>query len=583
MPGQAGPCKPESEPAFRLQGRALRPKPLDMTETLTIILCQIAPIVGDIDGNVAKIKAARAEAAAMGGDLAVFCELVVSGYPPEDLVQKPAYQRACHAAIEALAKETADDGPAMIVGSPWRDGDALYNAAFLLDGGKIAARRYKVRLPNYGVFDEPRRFTPGAHYPEPIEFRGVKIGLMICEDMWLPGAGEALSKAGADFFIVPHGSPFRATALAERERAAADRVNATGLPLLFVNQVAGQDEIVFDGASFVMDSDASIQWRASQFETQITPIEWHRTEKGWQCLNGPQEKWPDGSEMVYRAILLGVRDYIEKNRFPGVVIGLSGGVDSALTAALAVDALGADRVRCVMMPSKYTAQQSLADAQACADALGVSYQTIPIEPAVTAFNDMLAPAFAGRASDVTEENIQSRARGVILMALSNKFGEMVLTTGNKSEMSVGYATLYGDMNGGYNPLKDLYKTEVYRLCAWRNAHRPAGALGPGGIVIPTSILTKAPSAELRADQTDQDSLPPYDILDGILVRLVEDEMAVRDIVAEGYDEATVRRIEQLLYVAEYKRRQAPPGPKITRVNFGRDRRYPITHGWRDRL
>ena len=553
-----------------------------MTKRLRIAICQIAPMVGDIAGNRAKILAARAEAAGAGADLAVFCELVVCGYPPEDLVQKPAFQRACRAAIEDLAAATSDGGPAMIVGAPWKDGAALYNAAFLLDRGAIAAIRYKVRLPNYGVFDEPRRFTPGADFPLPTEFRGVNLGLMICEDMWLPGAGEALADAGADFFIAPHGSPFRVTSLDERAAAAQERVKATGKPLMFVNQLAGQDEVVFEGAAFIMDRAGEIIHRAPQFEPGVFLSDWQERGNGWECVAGPEADWARGDEMVYRAVVLGVRDYIEKNRFPGVVIGLSGGVDSALTAAIAVDALGADRVRCVMMPSRYTAQHSLDDAADCAARLGVSYETIAIEPAIKAFDAMLAPTFAGRAADVTEENIQSRIRGLILMALSNKFGSMVLTTGNKSEMSVGYATLYGDMNGGYNPLKDLYKTDVYRLCRWRNAHVAPGLLGAQGEVIPERIITKAPSAELRANQTDQDSLPPYDILDGILERLVEREMAVRDIVADGYDEPTVRRVEHMLYVAEYKRRQAPPGPKVTKVNFGRDRRYPITNGWRDR-
>ncbi len=549
---------------------------------LRIAVCQIAPVVGDIAGNRAKILSARAEAARAGADLAVFCELVVCGYPPEDLVQKPAFQRACMSAVEELAAATADGGPAMIVGTPWKEGAALYNAAVLLDGGVIAAIRYKVRLPNYGVFDEPRRFTPGPEFPQPTDFRGARLGLMICEDMWLPGAGEALADAGADFFVVPHGSPFRVTSLDEREAAAAARVKATGKPLMFVNQLAGQDEVVFEGAAFIMDRAGEIAHRAPQFEPGVFISDWEERGNGWECVAGPNAEWVRGEEMIYRAVVLGVRDYIEKNRFPGVVIGLSGGVDSALTAAIAVDALGPDRVRCVMMPSRYTAQQSLDDAADCAKRLGVSYESIPIEPAVDAFGAMLASVFAGRAADVTEENIQSRIRGVILMALSNKFGPMVLTTGNKSEMSVGYATLYGDMNGGYNPLKDIYKTDVYRLCRWRNAHRAHDLKGPGGEVIPERIITKAPSAELRANQTDQDSLPPYDVLDAILERLVEREMAVRDIVAEGYDEATVKRVEHLLYVAEYKRRQAPPGPKVTKVNFGRDRRYPITNGWRDR-
>ncbi len=553
-----------------------------MPSRLRIALCQIDPVVGDIAGNLAKIIAARAEAATFGADLAVFCELVICGYPPEDLVAKPAFQRACREAVESLAAATADGGPAMIVGSPWREGDALYNAALLLDGGAIQSIVRKVKLPNYGVFDEPRRFTPGPDYPEPTPFRGASLGLMICEDMWLPGAGEALAASGADFFIVPHGSPFRVTVLDEREAAAGARVKATGLPLMFVNQLAGQDEVVFDGAGFIMDRAGAVQYRAPQFERGVFLTEWTKQGNGWECVAGPDAPWPRGEEMAYRAVVMGVRDYVNKNRFPGVVIGLSGGVDSALTAAIAVDALGADRVRCVMMPSRFTAQSSLVDAAACAKALDVAYETIPIEPAAEAFGAMLAPAFAGREPDVTEENIQSRVRGLVLMAISNKFGPMVLTTGNKSEMSVGYATLYGDMNGGYNPLKDLYKTDVWKLCRWRNANHAADLMGPKGEVIPERIIAKAPSAELREGQKDEDSLPPYAILDGILERLVEREMAVKDIVTEGYDEATVRRIEHLLYVAEYKRRQAAPGPKVTRVNFGRDRRYPITNGWRDR-
>ena len=553
-----------------------------MPKRLKIAICQIAPVVGDIAGNKAKILAARAEAAKAGADLAVFCELVICGYPPEDLVAKPAFQRACRAAVEDLAIATGDGGPAIIVGAPWKESGGLYNAALLLAGGDIRAVRHKVRLPNYGVFDEPRRFTPGRDFPQPTEFKGVRLGLMVCEDMWLPGAGEALADAGADFFIVPHGSPFRTTSLDEREAAARERVKATGKPLMFVNQLAGQDEVVFEGAAFIMDRAGEILHRAPQFEPGVFLSDWEERGNGWECVAGPDALWVRGEEMIYRAVVLGVRDYIEKNRFPGVVIGLSGGVDSALVAALAVDALGPERVRSVMMPSRYTARHSLDDAEDCARRLGVSYETIAIEPAVEAFSRMLAPAFAGRAPDVAEENIQSRIRGLILMALSNKFGPMVLTTGNKSEMSVGYATLYGDMNGGYNPLKDIYKTDVYRLCRWRNANHAEGLKGPKGAVIPDRIIDKAPSAELRADQKDQDSLPPYDILDGILERLVEREMAVRDIVADGYDEATVRRVEHMLYVAEYKRRQAPPGPKVTRVNFGRDRRYPITNAWRDR-
>ncbi|MCA8888287.1 MAG: NAD+ synthase, partial [Parvularculaceae bacterium] len=390
-----------------------------MSKRLSIAICQIAPIVGDIAGNVEKILAARAEAARLGADLAVFCELVVCGYPPEDLVSKPSFQRACIGAVDELAAASADGGPAMIVGAPRRHGAALYNAAFLLADGEIKAERHKVRLPNYGVFDEPRRFTPGAAFPEPIEWRGVRLGLLICEDMWLAGAGEHLAANGADFLIAPHGSPFRMTSLDERAHAARERVKSTGLPLLFVNQLAGQDEVVFEGAAFVMARGGEIVHRAPQFEAGVFLTTWQERVNGWECIDGPHAKWAHGEEMMYRAVALGVRDYVDKNRFSSVVIGLSGGVDSALTAAIAVDALGADRVRCVMMPSRYTAGHSIEDAKACAHALGVSYETITIEPAVAAFSTMLAPTFHGRAADVTEENIQSRIRGVILMAISN--------------------------------------------------------------------------------------------------------------------------------------------------------------------
>ena len=552
-----------------------------MVDTLTIAIAQIAPIVGDIAGNLEKIRNARAEAAGKGAHLVVFCELVVSGYPPEDLVQKPAYQSACRNGVEALAAETGDGGPAIIIGVPWREGEALYNAAFLLADGEVVATRYKSRLPNYGVFDEPRRFTPAPSLPAPIDFKGVRLGLMICEDMWLPGAGEGLKDAGAEIFIVPHGSPFRETVLEERQEAARARVAATGLPMLFVNQLAGQDEVLFEGASFVMDRNGVQQYCMPQFAEAVELTHWVKDADGWLCEDGPKAQWARGEEMTYRAVTMAVRDYVEKNRFKSVVIGLSGGVDSALTAAIAVDALGADRVNCVMMPSRYTSQESLEDAQHCADLLGVSYRSIDIEPGVASFDEMLASTFHNLEKDTTEENIQSRLRGVILMALSNKFGDMVLTTGNKSEMSVGYATLYGDMNGGYNPLKDIYKSDVFALCRWRNANHAVDLKGPAGPAIPERIITKPPSAELREDQRDDDSLPPYDILDPILEGLVEKELSVSEIVAQGFDEKVVRRIEHLLYVAEYKRRQAPPGPKVTAVNFGRDRRYPITHGWRD--
>jgi len=400
--------------------------------------------------------------------------------------------------------------------------------------------------------------------------------------MWVPGTGEKLASLGADILIAPHGSPFRKTASVERTEAARERCRITGLPLIFVNQLAGQDEVVFDGASFVMDASGDLIHSMGQFVPEIAITKWQQSDEGWKCVSGPKTNWIGHEEMTYRALTLGVRDYVERNHFQGVVIGLSGGIDSALTAAIAVDALGADRVHCVMMPSRYTRDESLEDASACAKALGVKLAHVNIGPGVNAFGEMLADLFSGLTVDTTEENIQSRIRGALLMASSNKFGPMVLTTGNKSEMSVGYATLYGDMNGGYNPLKDIYKTEVFSLSRWRNAHHAPTLKGPIREVIPERIITKPPSAELRDDQKDEDSLPPYEVLDDILECLVEKEMPVREIVARGHEDALVRKIEHLLYVAEYKRRQAPPGPKVTAVNFGRDRRYPITNGWRDR-
>jgi NAD+ synthase len=552
-----------------------------MTDTLTIALAQLNPTLGDVTGNVAKIRAARAEAAAAGADLVVYSELVLNGYPPEDLMLKPAFQEAVSAAIDELAQDTADGGPAMLVGASWHeDGAKPYNAAILLDAGKVVAKRYKYHLPNYGVFDEIRIFSPGP-LPGPINFRGVRLGVMVCEDMWFPDVTECLQETGAEILVVPNGSPYELGKVDTRTQLAAQRVSESGLPLIYVNQIGGQDEIVFDGISFVMNTDHRVPVRMAGWRESVVITKWRRDGAAWRCEEGEKVRYPEGLEEIYNAMMLGLRDYVNKNRFPGVVLGMSGGIDSALSAAVAVDALGADRVRCVMMPYRYTSSESVRDAEACSRALGADHEVIPIEPAVSGFLAMLAPAFEGRDPDTTEENLQARARGITLMALSNKFGHMVLTTGNKSEMSVGYATLYGDMCGGYSVLKDVYKTTVFELSRWRNAHVPEGALGPGQAVIPENIITRPPSAELRENQTDQDNLPPYDVLDDILECLIEEEMTFEDIVARGHDPATVKRIEHLLYIAEYKRRQAPPGVKITRRNFGRDRRYPITNGFRN--
>jgi len=550
-----------------------------MTDRFRIALAQLNPVMGDIQGNLARARAARAQVP--GADLILFSELFITGYSPEDLVLKPALQEDARAAVEELARDTADGGPAILIGTPWLKDGKLYNAVALLDGGKLVDVRFKVDLPNYGVFDEKRVFAAGP-LPIALNVRGLMLGVPICEDIWTPAVTEALEQAGAEILLVPNGSPFEAGKEDVRVALAKSRVHETGLPLVYLNQLGGQDEVVYDGASFVVNADGTIAAALPGWVEQVAVTEWSRDTNGkWLCAPGERFVAEDRLSQVYHAMMVALRDYVNKNRFPGVVLGLSGGIDSAISAAVAVDALGADRVRCVMLPSRYTSRDSLEDADACARLLGVSYETIEIERAVAAMTETMAAPFAGTKADTTEENIQSRLRGLILMALSNKFGPMVLTTGNKSEMSVGYATLYGDMCGGYNVLKDIYKTEVFKLCHWRNANSPAGALGSQGMVIPARIIEKPPTAELRANQTDQDSLPPYDVLDGILECLVEKEMAFEQIVERGFDPATVKRIEQLLYVSEYKRRQAPPGVKISPRNFGRDRRYPITNAFRD--
>src|SRR5229473_466360 len=500
-----------------------------MIDQLAISIAQLNPTVGDIAGNVAKLRRALAEAAEQSADLVVGTELCVAGYPPEDLVLKPAFVAACQAAVRDFARETTS-GPAIIVGTPWRQDGKLYNAAALLDRGQVAALRFKHELPNYGVFDEKRVFAAGPA-PGPIAFRGVRLGLMICEDMWTPDPTEALQESGAELLLVINGSPFESNKRDERLSFAAARVKESGLPLLYVNQMSGQDELVFDGASFAVDADCHLRVQLPDWREAVVPTRWRR---------GADERW-----------------------------------------AVAVDALGADQVHCVMMPSPYTSRDSLEDAAAVAKLLGSELRTIGIEPAMQAFQEMLAPSFAARPADITEENIQSRARGVTLMALSNKFGWMVLSTGNKSEMSVGYATLYGDMCGGYAVLKDVYKMTVFSLSRWRNQARPEGFLGPAGRVMPERVITKPPSAELKPNQTDQDTLPPYGVLDDILECLVEHEMPVPEIVARGHPEEVVRMVWRMLDRAEYKRRQAPPGVKITRRAFGRDRRYPVTNAFQD--
>jgi NAD+ synthase len=555
------------------------------TDRLAIAVAQLNPTVGDVAGNADKARQARAEAARDGADLVAFSELFLCGYPPEDLVLKPALQAACRAKVEELARETADGGPALLMGTPWVEDGKLYNAYCLLDRGAIAAVRLKVNLPNYGVFDERRVFAPGP-LPGPINFRGVRVGIPICEDIWTEWGDyedvvECLAETGAELMLVPNGSPYSRDKDEVRLNIAVARVTESDLPVIYVNQVGGQDELVFDGGSFGLHADRSLAFQLPAFREAVQTLIWERSGNGWRCNDGPMAPLPEGEKADYVACTLGLRDYVNKNGFKGVVLGLSGGIDSALVAALAVDALGPQRVRCVMLPYRFTARESIEDAASVAKALGVQYDVVPIESAVVGLEQALAPVFAGQPRDVTEENLQSRTRGTILMAISNKFGLMVVTTGNKSEMSVGYATLYGDMNGGFNPIKDLYKTEVYRLARLRNSWKPDDALGPSGMLIPDNVITRAPTAELRENQTDQDTLPPYDALDAILERLVEREEPIAKIVADGFDRELVSKVERMLNLAEYKRRQAAPGVKVTMKNFGRDRRYPIVNRFRD--
>ena len=551
-----------------------------MTDRLTITLAQLNPVVGAITANIDKVRDARRKAAADNADLILCSELVVSGYPPEDLVLKPFFVDKVEAAVNEFAAETADGGPAVLLTAPWRNNGETYNAALLLEDGKIAATRFKHDLPNYGVFDEVRVFEAGP-MPGPMDFKGVRIGVPICEDIWTPDVPECLEESGAEILLVPNGSPYDIEKNDQRLQHAIARVSETGMPMVYVNQVGGQDELVFDGGSFVINADHSLAVQAPDWQEAVLTTEWRRGVDGvWVCKGGVSEKPSEGLKSIYQAMTLGLRDYVEKNGFPGVLIGLSGGVDSAITAAVAVDALGPDRVRCVMMPSPYTSQESLEDAAEAAKLMGVHLDDVGIQPAMSAFEEMLEPIFGDAVADVTEENIQARSRGLILMGISNKLGYMLLTTGNKSEMSVGYATLYGDMCGGYSVLKDVYKTTVFELCHWRNQHKPEGLLGPVGRVIPERIITKPPSAELRPDQKDEDSLPPYDKLDDILGCLIEGEMSIEEIVARGHEPDTVQRVWHMLDLAEYKRRQAPPGVKITHRAFGRERRYPITNSFR---
>lgn len=548
-----------------------------MTEHFTITLAQLNPTVGDLSGNIKKIAAVY-EQHKTTADLIVFSEMIVSGYPTDDLVLKPFFIDRVMKAVEKLAAQIDGKGAGILVSAPWRDEGKVYNAALLIHDGEIVEKRFKHHLPNYGVFDEVRVFAKGD-LPAPIAFKGVKLGVMTCEDMWFADVTENLKMNGAEILIIPNGSPYEMDKAHVRLDHARARVSESGLPLVYVNQVGGQDELVFDGASFVLDTKGKVLTQLPSHTEYVSTTVW---EKGsWICksFEAPATLYT-GSEQIYQTLVLGLRDYVGKNGFPGVLLGMSGGIDSAISAAIAVDALGADKVRTFMMPSPYTSQESLDDAAECSDLLGIKHASVSIEPSMKAFDTMLKEA-SNQNSGITAENIQARTRGMLLMAMSNSTGYMVLSTGNKSEMSVGYATLYGDMCGGFNVLKDVYKMTVFELCKWRNQSHPQGAMGPAGRVIPERIITKPPSAELRPGQKDEDSLPPYAVLDDILFCLVEKEMNIAEIVAKGHSKETVNRVWKMLDRAEYKRRQACPGVKISRKAFGRDRRYPITNKFTD--
>ena len=551
-----------------------------MTDRLTLALAQINPTVGDVAGNAVCIQAACKKASDAEADLVIFGELAITGYPPEDLVLKHSFMDHVDEVVAALAKETENGGPAILMGAPRAEGKRLYNAALLLDNGGIAATVFKHDLPNYSVFDEKRIFTAGP-LPEPVDFRGTPLGVLICEDMWSSASPSHLCAAGAEILVVINSSPFERGKRDMRRELAADRVGETRLPLVYVNQVGGQDELVFDGASFVLGSRGGLKYQAPCWRESVSLTEWKKSKQGWDCVQNSCAESEDPLTAIYQALMLGLRDYVVKNGFPGILVGLSGGVDSALSAAIAVDALGADKVHCVMMPSPYTSTESLEDAATVADMLGVRLDEIGIVPAMDSFAAMLEGTFENNVADTTEENIQARSRGITLMALSNKFGYMVLSTGNKSEMSVGYATLYGDLCGGFSVLKDVYKTTVFALSSYRNEGCPAGAKGPDGPVMPERVITKPPSAELKPGQKDQDNLPPYEELDAILKGLVEKNLGVEAVTARGHNRATVEHVWRMLLSAEYKRRQAPPGVRVSPCAFGRDRRYPITNRFED--
>jgi NAD+ synthase (glutamine-hydrolysing) len=535
---------------------------------LRLALAQFDFPVGAVADNAGRVRALMREARAGGADLLVCPELALSGYPPEDLLLRPSFLAACQSELERLATDSGD--VAALVGFPHSAG-VVYNAAALLREGRIAQVAHKCVLPNYGVFDDKRWFEPG-HAVTVATLQDVRIGLLVCEDAWQPEPAAAAVRAGAELLIVINASPFDTGKQAQREALLAARAKETGCAVAYLNMVGGQDEVVYDGASLLVNGDGSIAARAPAFADALLWADFDPASRRWSARDWPGASDAAPEATLYAALVRGVRDYVGKNCFDGVLLGLSGGIDSALTLVIAVDALGADKVTAVMLPSRYTSDLSLREAHAQARMLGVEYLDMPIAGMVEAAGAALAPA-CGELADLTAQNLQARSRGVLLMALSNQTGRLLLTTGNKSEMAVGYATLYGDMCGGYAPLKDVYKTQVYRLARWRNE-------AAGNDVIPAAVIERAPSAELRAGQTDQDSLPPYEVLDGILVRCIEGAESQAEIVAAGYAADDVQRVVRMLYASEFKRRQAAPGPRVSTCAFGRERRYPISNAWR---
>ena len=550
-----------------------------MTDQFRITIAQLNPTVGDLQGNAAKARQAWVQGADQGSDFVTLPEMFITGYNTQDLVMKPAFQNAAMDSIRALAQDCAD-GPALGIGGPWVEDGALYNAYFILNDGEIQSIVKKHHLPNQAVFDEVRIFEPGL-VSGPYVINGVRIGSPICEDAWYQDVVETHVETGAEFLFIPNGSPYYRGKLDVRLNLMVSRVVESGLPLIYLNLVGGQDDQVFDGCSFALNPGGELAAMLPMFEESVTQLTLNRTDSGWRLAESRKVKVPDQLEADYHAMTLALRDYCAKSGFDRVLLGLSGGVDSALVATIAADALGADNVRCIMLPSEYTSNESLDDAKDLANNLGCRYDFLPIAQARAAITETLGPMFHGTDPDLTEENIQSRLRGLLLMAASNKFGEMLLTTGNKSEVAVGYATIYGDMAGGYNPIKDLYKTRVFDICRWRNEHHCVWMKGPAGAVIPTNIIEKPPSAELRPDQKDSDSLPDYYVLDGILTILVDQDGSIDECVAAGFPREDAMRVQHLLYLSEYKRFQSAPGARLSSKAFWLDRRYPIINRWRD--